>query len=580
MAEYLAPGVYVEEFDSGVKAMEGVGTSTAGFVGLAVRGPVVGRPVLLTSFADYQRNFGGFLSELAFREYRFLPNCVEQFFTNGGSTCYVMRVAPEDAATAQGAVKGEGEEPCMQVEAMNPGAWANTMQVTLTRAVRAKTQIMSAPGEKQYELKNVSGFRTGDVVAFQAAPAEGEEAPAPVYRRVTAVNGNVVTLNDALEDAVDAGVVPKKILSACGVNLLLSWQGQEEAYTGACLNPEAADYLPAMMEKSTLARVTLHPKEEPGDLLAMLGAQEGAEKLNISLDGGLDGTYEKVTTGTFNGVDAGPGKRTGIEAFLEISDVSIMAVPGVTIPEVQAQLIAHCENLTSRFAVLDAPLSATGVADLNAHKSAYDTTYAALYAPWVKVYDPLLKRPTFIPPSGSVCGIYARTDIQRGVHKAPANEVVQGCTGLSVTYNEAEQGKLNPNGVNLIRALPGQGIRVWGARTCSSDGNWKYVNVRRLFIFLEESIRKNTNWAVFEPNDQGLWSRVKGTISMFLETQRRNGALMGSTPEEAYYVEVGNTTMSQDDILNGRLICVIGVAPVRPAEFVIFRITQKMQDAT
>ena len=147
-------------------------------------------------------------------------------------------------------------------------------------------------------------------------------------------------------------------------------------------------------------------------------------------------------------------------------------------------------------------------------------------------------------------------------------------------YTKGEQDILNPAGVNLIRAIPGQGIRVWGARTCSSDGNWKYVNVRRLFIFLEESIRANTGWVVFEPNDEGLWSRVRGTIALFLETQRRNGALAGSTPEQAYYVDVGPATMTQDDILNGRLICEIGVAPVRPAEFVIFRITQITQSAT
>ncbi len=165
-----------------------------------------------------------------------------------------------------------------------------------------------------------------------------------------------------------------------------------------------------------------------------------------------------VNAGTFNGTDLGPGKRSGIEAFQEITDVSIMAVPGVTDANVQAKLIAHCEGLTSRFAVLDAPLECTAVDELNCHRSAYDTSYAALYAPWVQVYDPLLKRPAFLPPSGSMCGVYARTDIQRGVFKAPANEIVQGCTGLSVSYNAAEQGKLNPNGVNLIRAIPGQGI--------------------------------------------------------------------------------------------------------------------------
>lgn len=574
MGEYLAPGVYVEEFESGPKAMEGVGTSTAGFVGLAARGPVTGRPVLVTNFADYQRRFGGFLSELEYQNYRYMPNCVEQFFTNGGTALYVMRVVPEDAKTAT----SPKENACAVVEAMDPGAWANTMQVFLTGSVRAKTQIMSVNDSvngKQYQLKNSAGFRAGDLVALRTADGV-------TYNKITGVNGLSVTMVEELpDDAVDALLVPEKLLEACGVDVVVRWSDREEQYPGCSLNPNAPDYLEHALEKSTLASIELHLEEDKiGDPLTLLGAAEGATELCIELSGGLNGTIDQVNAGTFNGVDNGPGKRTGIEAFQEITDVSIMAVPGVTIPEVQAKLIAHCEGLTSRFAVLDAPLDATGVDDLTKHRSAYDSSYAALYAPWVWVYDSLLKRSTFIPPSGSICGIYARTDVNRGVHKAPANEVVQGCTGLSVAYNAAEQGKLNPNGINLIRAISGQGIRVWGARTCSSDSVWKYVNVRRLFIFLEESIRANTGWVVFEPNDEGLWSRVKGSLELFLKTQWRSGALAGTTEDEAFYVNVGRNTMSQDDIDNGRLICEIGVAPVKPAEFVIFRITQKTQDAT
>lgn len=571
MAEYLSPGVYVEEFDSGVKAMEGVGTSTAGFIGLAEKGPVIGNPVLLTSFADYRRRFGGYLSELEYGSYRFLPNAVEQFFTNGGSTCYVMRVAPEDAACAT------GKNDSVAIQAQNPGAWANTMQVFFTRSIRARTQILAVQdgvNGKQYRLKNAAGFRVGDLAAYRG----GESA---AFYKVTALNGSLVSFHENLpEDAVDTALVPTHTLEACGVDMAIHCGGQEENYPGCSLNSSAPDYLIAVLEKSNMASMTLNIPDKADDLLVLLGGSAEADSLRIELSGGLNGTMDSVNAGTFNGTDPGPGKRSGIEAYQEITDVSIMAVPGITDANVQAKLIAHCEELTSRFAVLDAPLSCTAVDELNRHRSAYDTSYAALYAPWVQVYDPLLKRPTFLPPSGSMCGIYARTDIQRGVFKAPANEVVQGCTGLSVSYNAAEQGKLNPNGVNLIRAIPSQGIRVWGARTCSSDGNWKYVNVRRLFIFLEESIRANTGWVVFEPNDEGLWSRVRGTISLFLETQRRNGALAGSTPEQAYYVEVGYNTMTQDDILNGRLICEIGVAPVRPAEFVIFRITQITQSAT
>lgn len=572
MAEYLSPGVYVEEFDSGVKAMEGVGTSTAGFVGLAEKGPVTGRPVLLTSFAEYQRRFGGYLSDLEYGPYRFLPNAVEQFFTNGGSTCYVMRAAPEDAACAESA------EGPVTVRAKDPGAWANTMQVFFTRSTRARTQILSIQegvSGKQYLLKNAAGFRVGDLVIYR-----GEDGSA-AYHKVTALNGMLISFQEALpEDAADTGMVPVRTLEACGVDMLIRCGGQEESYPGCSLNSAAPDYLLAALEKSNMAAMTLDIPDRADDPLVLLGGSAGAQSLRVELSGGLNGAMDSVNAGTFCGADLGPGKRSGIEAFQEITDVSIMAVPGVTDANVQAKLIAHCEGLTSRFAVLDAPLDCTGVDELNRHRSAYDTSYAALYAPWVQVYDPLLRRPAFLPPSGSICGVYARTDIQRGVFKAPANEVVQGCTGLSVSYNAAEQGKLNPNGVNLIRAIPGQGIRVWGARTCSSDGNWKYVNVRRLFIFLEESIRANTGWVVFEPNDEGLWSRVRGTISLFLETQRRIGALAGSTPEQAYYVDVGPNTMTQDDILNGRLICEIGVAPVRPAEFVIFRITQITQAAT
>jgi phage tail sheath protein FI len=201
-----------------------------------------------------------------------------------------------------------------------------------------------------------------------------------------------------------------------------------------------------------------------------------------------------------------------------------------------------------------------------------------MYHPWVQIFDRAANKPAFIPPSGAVMGVYSRTDIARGVHKAPANEVVQ-CTGLSVNYTKAEQDILNPEGINLIRQMPGQGIRVWGARTASSNSSFKYVNVRRLFIFVEESIKANTNWVVFEPNDATLWQRVALTVSSFLDGLWRNGMLAGGSASESYFVEIGPSTMSRDDIMNGRLICNIGIAPSRPAEFVIFRVTQHTAEA-
>ena len=298
-------------------------------------------------------------------------------------------------------------------------------------------------------------------------------------------------------------------------------------------------------------------------------------ELVLTPAGGSNGTVLTVAAGTYLGKDDGPGKRTGLQAFLENGNVSIMAIPGVTLPEVQSALIAFCENKKSCFAILDIPMELTKTNDVANFRDMYDSTYAAMYHPWLQMYDAGSKHAAYFPPSGAMAGIYARSDNERGVHKAPANEVVRGCTGLSCSYNTGEQDILNPLGVNLIRAFPGRGIRVWGARTISSNGLWKYVNVRRLFIYVEESIKANTNWVVFEPNSETLWSRVTRTIANFLATCWRDGALAGSSPDQAFFVECGPTTMTQDDIDNGRLICQIGIAPVKPAEFVIFRITQK-----
>jgi len=219
-------------------------------------------------------------------------------------------------------------------------------------------------------------------------------------------------------------------------------------------------------------------------------------------------------------------------------------------------------------------------------RSHFDTKYAALYYPWVEILDPLAKNDPGaapatlqLPPSGFAAGIYARSDIQRGVHKAPANEVVLGITRLMQNVTFDRQSVLNPEGINALRFFPGRSNRVWGARTMSSDPEWKYVNVRRLFIYLEHSIDKSTQWAVFEPNNELLWASIRQTITDFLITTWRTGALMGTKPEEAFFVRCDRTTMTQNDLDNGRLICLIGVAPTYPAEFVIFRIGQWTADA-
>lgn len=578
MAEYLSPGVYVEEFDSGAKPMEGVGTSTAGFIGLAERGPVLGVPQLVTNFADFRRTYGGYLSENEFGEYRFLAYCVEHFFVNGGARCFISRVAPADAKLSIGYAPNE-KAAVVQLIAKNPGIWGDRIKVIAAPSSKAKTQIleiMKNEDEVRYRVKNSAGFLPGDIVAYT-----DKKGSAVVYNRVVTNQDHIITFEAAFsDDVVDTELLPTKVITTCEMNLEVKYEDQTETYENVSFNVTAPNYIDKKIARSELiiAEYIGRPVKEllpPFEEFAGAGAKAAA----IVLSGGSNGSVSSVSAADFIGADHGAGRRTGIQAFVDNDVVSIMAVPGVTDPNVQLTLVAHCENLGSRFAVLDIPREAKKVQDVTAHRDIFDSTYAALYHPWLEVFDPLDKKNMALPPSGSIAGIYARSDNSRGVHKAPANEVVRACVGLDCQFNKGEQDILNPKGVNLIRIFPGQGIRVWGARTASSDGSWKYINVRRLFIFIEESIKANTNWAVFEPNDEILWVRVQRTISVFLTNLWRNGSLAGSSTDEAFFVNIGRSTMSQDDIDNGRLICVIGVAPVKPAEFVIFRITQKTNES-
>ena len=594
MAEYLSPGVYVEEYDSGAVPMQGVGTSTAGFIGLAERGPVIGQPQRITSFADYRRLYGGYLSAADYGFARFLPYAVEQFFINGGSTAYIMRVAPENAKT------GSANTGVLRIEAASPGAWADNMRVIVTPSYKAKTQVFAVNGA-DLTLKNADGFNVGDTVEM----FDGSKS---AYATVKSVLDTTLTLDAPCTlNIADTTVGTAKYIRTCEITITARLDETVEVFENLSLRPDALNYAPIRTAKSDLIRVEVlqvpataaapAPAPKPNDKdnkdkkdaapAPAPAAPKAAgntpyekcggtgDSMTLILAGGSNGSVGGVTPDVYLGKDDGPGRRSGIQAFQEASQVSIMAVPGVTMPEVQAGLIAFCENRMSMFAILDVPFELKKPDEVANFRDMYDSTYAAMYHPWLQMYDAGAKRSDFFPPSGAMAGVYARSDNLHGVHKAPANEIVQGCTGLSCNYNNAEQDMLNPMGVNLIRAFPGRGIRVWGARTISSNGLWRYLNVRRLFIYVEESIRANTNWVVFEPNSETLWGRVTRTITTFLSTCWRDGALAGSSPEQAFFVECGPTTMTQDDIDNGRLICQIGIAPVKPAEFVIFRITQK-----
>jgi phage tail sheath protein FI len=278
-------------------------------------------------------------------------------------------------------------------------------------------------------------------------------------------------------------------------------------------------------------------------------------------------------------------RRQGMGGLVAIDEVSIVCMPDavrllngddVMFRDAQGKMIAHCENLGDRMCILDTPpdMIPQEILEWRKDTAGYDSKMAALYWPWIEVIDPLSKRPIMVPPSGHVAGVWSRSDDTRGVHKAPANEVVKGATSLGFQLTSVEQGELNRLGINCIRAFSGRGIRIWGARTLSSDPEWRYINVRRLFNYVSQSLLEGTQWSVFEPNDQRLWLKLRASVGNFLTMLWRSGALFGASADQAFFVKCDEETNPPEVRDAGQVICEVGISPVKPAEFVIFRLSQ------
>jgi phage tail sheath protein FI len=306
--------------------------------------------------------------------------------------------------------------------------------------------------------------------------------------------------------------------------------------------------------------------------------------VDVQLAGGTDGVRPRAAD--YAGQTTGENQSSGLKSFETVKDISIVAAPGCTADFAKnsedalatiENLISHAEQLRYRFAILDSG-DRQSMPDVQSLRSKLNSSYAALYYPWVRILDPVSATPIDLPPSGFVAGIFVRKDLKGAINQAPANEVVVLATGFEQTLTDAQQAVLNPAGINCFRSFPGRGNLLWGARTISSDPDWKYVNVRRYLTYLEQSIDEGTQWVVFEPNNETLWTNVRRTITDFLYNEWISGRLMGTRQEQAFFVKCDSTTMTQDDINNGRLVCVIGSAVIKPAEFVIFRIGQWTAD--
>lgn len=548
MPEYLAPGVYIEEIATGPVPIEGVSTSTAGFVGQTVRGPT--EPRLVTSWLDFQRWYGGLTDPDTLLSY--LPFAVRGFFDNGGQRAYVTRVHRNDALPSTITLPAGGTS--LLLTALGPGELDNRLFAWVGPPSRRNPADPTQPDPNRFRLI---------LLYYDVVPA--------VLPLVDPLNpGNAASVN-RFEPVV------------------------VEDFDDLEFDPRGSDFVEASLRRSTLVTARFAagaPPERPTDT-----GLTNNEHTYVAAANGTDGTAALALT-DFTGTPPNPDDRgSGLEGLAAVDEISLLSAPDEAHAGLDAALtdalrgavVLQCEQLKDRFAILQLPRDAgNGVpADVMPPVS---TQYAAVYYPWVRVLEPLSGETYLVPPGGHVAGVYAGTDIERGVHKAPANVALRGIVTadlpgnrgpLAVAVTKRQQDILNPRGVNVIRDFRAdqRDIRVWGARTLSADAQWRYVNVRRLFIFVEESIEEGTQWVVFEPNDENTWARVRRSISNFLTSVWRSGALMGTTAEEAFFVKVDRTTMTQDDIDNGRLICYVGLAPVKPAEFVIFRFSQKTLDS-
>jgi hypothetical protein len=524
MPQYFHPGVYIEEIERGPRPIEGVPTSLPAFLGEAERGPTM--PQLVTSYKDYLRWFGD-----VFDDQQFLPYAANGYFENGGTQAYICRLVGTDAKTAQ------VESGDFFIQAAGAGEWGTRVFVKVS------------PSTTTDKNKAPVGFRLQAAYWADAAPGYDPF----VDLKSTPRPDHIEDFDDLVADESSSDYFGKRLPFIDQAKSLTHNQGADSSA------------LIVLVRKPTPA-----PKAVPA-----AGAQ--------LLAGGADATTP-IGVADYKGEPLPTRPTEQGLAALELDpfrDVSLVHAPGETSQDVVVAIIDHCEQQRFRFAVLDSSkgdAANPGSVDPRSNLQ-IDSSYAAFYYPWIVSSDPRTGARKLIPPGGPVLGVYARTDIERGVFKSPANEIVRGALALQNNLTDNDQDTLNPRGVNAIRSFPSRGIRVWGARTLTSNGLWKYVSVRRLFIFLERSIYEGTQWVVFEPNDDSLWARVKDTIRLFLRGQWRGGALLGRTEDEAFFITCDRTTMSQDDLLNGRLICEVGIAPVRPAEFVVFRIFQNTAEA-
>lgn len=571
--DYFAPGVYIEEIQRGSRPIEGVPTAIAGFIGFTedVRGGAeLFKPMLVTTWDQYLSYFGRPLSDGYTDFDAYLPFAVSGWFLNGGGRCWVMSIGTQLPGTAS------TESASVGTQVLNRGN-----RPTLSFALRLREANPTGAGNP-----------TGADSSATAPVGNGNSSA------LTVANGAVTILisNSTPKPQPDASEDDAPMDTGEFFSVSIRQSNQElERFDHLTMNSnpntEVADYVVTALEASRYVSVN-HIDPTIGRPLSRRPSN-GMYEVSPPPIAPTPQRFSREVHGSRD-------DRTGVRGLFEIDEITIMSCPDLMrayeanlmdidqVHGIMELMVSLCEgaadgdipNPPNRMVILDPPPDRLKPQDVQRWMSEdfnRRSSFAALYYPWIQVANPRNGgRPILVPPSGHMAGIWSRTDESRGVYKAPANEVPRGITGLAYDCNFREQELLNPIGINCIRPFPNRGIRVWGARTLVEPDitEWRYISVRRLVSYIEKSIELGTQWVVFEPNDRDLWERVKRTVNNFLTRLWREGALYGASPSQAFYVKCDEDLNTPDTMILGRLYIEVGVCPVRPAEFVIFRVSQ------
>jgi phage tail sheath protein FI len=576
-AEFRPPGIY-QTFSVAVNPdLTAADTRIAGFVGLAQKGPL-NQPVRITSWDEFVEIFGTTTEH-------YLTSSVEAFYRNGGGACWVVRVAHvpgpgeaigvDHAASAEIIQVDDWSKPSLRISALNEGRWGNNIWVKCTHAVGATALLIRDLdiGAGEAQVNSTRGFEVGALVRIHDRE-----------------NSDFVVLTEVKDKLLRWGKetpVNRRHRAAAPTHLEVmefeihvALRDRREVFKSLQMHPTSRFYAPRVVaSRSRLIRVedlqtrspVPHNLPEPSPMARLVGGRDGTEML---------------TTEDVIGIDHGPAERRGLLSLGAEEEVALLCVPDAMLfhdrepgpagemraQRIQDEMIAMCENLRDRFAVLDIPHS-KDIDWVQRWRRRTDSSYCAYYWPWLS-YDGLDGVERSLPPSGVMVGIYAQRDTTDGVHASPANVSMVGVSDLSLRVTEDHIGILNADSVNSFRVQ--RGVRPWGARTASSDPSWRYVTVRRLFVMLRRSLEKGFAWASFEPNNHYTWKAIEGQARRFLKGLWERGMLVGGKAEDAFFVQCDAQTNPSDNVDQGLLICNIAVAPVSPAEFIMISLVQQM----